>query len=134
MTKKLDDKLVVDFPKIFRDRHAPMTETAMCWGFPGDGWYSLIYDLCKCIQSRIDMNPHLNFSQPVAVQVKEKFGTLRFYVDAADEETNGMIRFAEYLSGHICEECGKAGRVIRENGWYSCRCYGCWKKTKKSAP
>lgn len=123
MTKEHDNKLVADFPKIFRDRHAPMAVTAMCWGFDcDDGWYFLIYNLCKCIQSRIDLNPHLKFPQPVAVQVKEKFGTLRFYADGVDEETSGMIRFAEFLSGHICEECGKEGEVLNDHGWYMCRC------------
>ena len=33
-----------------------------------------------------------------------------------------MIRFAEHLSGHICEECGKEGKVLNDNGWYVCRC------------
>ena len=33
MTGKLDKKLVKKYPKIFRDRHADMKATAMCWGF-----------------------------------------------------------------------------------------------------
>jgi hypothetical protein len=123
MTQEHDDQLVKEFPLLFRDRHAPMSVTAMCWGFTcDDGWFFLIHNLCKCIQSRIDLNPHLNLPQPVVVQVKEKFGTLRFYADNVDEETSGMIRFAEFLSGRICEECGKEGKVLNDNGWYVCRC------------
>jgi hypothetical protein len=131
MRKELDDKLVKEFPKLFKDRHGDMRETAMVWGFDcGDGWYFLIRNLCQSIQGRIDSNPHLKLHQPTVFQVKEKFGSLRFYTDASDQETYGMIWFAEHLSSHICEECGKEGRIIKEGGWYSCRCYGCWKKEK----
>lgn len=55
MNKKLDEKLVKKFPKLFRDRHAPMTETCMCWGFEcGDGWYNILESLCESIQHHID--------------------------------------------------------------------------------
>lgn len=55
MRPELDDKLCETYPKIFRDRHLPMTHTAMCWGFDcGDGWYNIIETLCECIQSHID--------------------------------------------------------------------------------
>jgi hypothetical protein len=55
MNQDLDKKLVEKYPKIFRDRHAPMTHTAMCWGFDhGDGWYNIINQLCGVIQNHID--------------------------------------------------------------------------------
>jgi hypothetical protein len=124
MKEELDNKLVDKYPKIFADRHASVKESAMGRGFEcNDGWYDLIYDLCGCIQRHIDSNPHLNISQMVATQVKEKFGTLRFYYTGGDIEISGMVRFAEYLSGHICEECGEKGEVINDNGWYMCRCH-----------
>jgi hypothetical protein len=35
---------------------------------------------------------------PVQIdQVKEKFGTLRFYYSGGDAEVDGMVKFAEYL-------------------------------------
>ena len=37
--------------------------------------------------------------QLVATQVKEKFGTLRFYYDGGDDEISGMVRMAEAMSG-----------------------------------
>lgn len=43
---------------------------------------------------------------PVAVQVKEKFGGLRFYVTNATKEQENVIKFAESISHRICEECG----------------------------
>jgi len=132
MRKELDEKLVKEFPLLFKDRHASEMKTAMCWGFDcGDGWYFLIHHLCSTIQGRIDSNPHMKLPQPTVFQVKEKFGSLRFYVDFADDETRGMIWLAEHMSAYICEKCGKEGRIIYERGWYRCRCYSCWKKERK---
>jgi len=55
MKPELDEKLCKKYPKIFRDRHASMTTTAMCWGFEcGEGWYSIINHLCSNIQGHID--------------------------------------------------------------------------------
>ena len=55
MKKELDEALVAKYPKIFKYRHAPMTHTAMCWGFEcGDGWYNIIDVLCGNIQSHVD--------------------------------------------------------------------------------
>ena len=39
MKDELDKQLCEKYPKIFKDRYAPMTETCMCWGFDiGDGF------------------------------------------------------------------------------------------------
>ena len=55
MKKELDEALVAKYPKIFKHRHAPMTHTAMCWGFDcGDGWYNIIDVLCSNIQHHVD--------------------------------------------------------------------------------
>ena len=86
MKKELDDKLCKDFPVLFKDRHGDMSKTLMCWGFNcGDGWYALIYKLCKDL---VKIDPVL-----VVVQVKEKFGGLRFYVGgtAKFDEVNARI-------------------------------------------
>jgi hypothetical protein len=55
MKKELDEALVAKYPKIFKYRHAPMTHTAMCWGFDcGDGWYNILDVLCGNIQQHVD--------------------------------------------------------------------------------
>jgi hypothetical protein len=59
--------------------------------------------------------------QVVAVQVKEKYGTLRFYTNGGDEFTDGLIRMAEAMSSETCEVCGDKGKLNRD-GWISCRC------------
>lgn len=138
MRDELDKQLCEKYPKIFANRHKHMTETAMCWGFEcGDGWYNIIDQLCANIQSHIDWNnsqrerllkdnPH-NLTIPnevpqvVAEQVKEKFGTLRFYYQGGDDKIDGMVRMAESMSSVTCEECGKPG-TTGGKGWIHTAC------------
>lgn len=54
--------------------------------------------------------------QVVAEQIKEKFGTLRFYYSGGDEYVRGIVNFAESMSSVICEITGNPGE-IRRNGW-----------------
>jgi hypothetical protein len=59
--------------------------------------------------------------QVVAVQIKEKFGTLRFYYNGGDSKIEGMVRLAESMSAVTCEECGKPGQQ-RSGGWIRTLC------------
>ncbi|MNP40016.1 hypothetical protein D3C76_1336220 [compost metagenome] len=59
----------------------------------------------------------------VASQIKEKFGTLRFYYRGeGDDFVEGLIDLAEELSGNICEICGSVGLTYERNNWLSTRC------------
>lgn len=58
---------------------------------------------------------------PVAVQVKEKFGGLRFYVHAATDKHYNYISFAESMSYRTCEECGAPGKTYTD-GWHRTMC------------
>lgn len=58
---------------------------------------------------------------PTVVQVKEKFGTLRFYVIGATDAQYNYISFAEAMSGRICETCGKPGKRLG-GGWLYTAC------------
>jgi hypothetical protein len=60
-------------------------------------------------------------SQVVADQVKEKFGTLRFYYSGGDNNIDGMVRMAESMSGVTCEECGDPGSA-NGPGWIRTLC------------
>lgn len=119
MDARYDNLLCGRYPMIFRDRHASMQCTAMCWGFAcGNGWFPLIDTLCAEIQRHVDA-AHV---QPVvAVQVKEKFGSLRFYANGGDEYTRGLIWLADALSGYICEQCG-APALSSGDGWIVTHC------------
>ena len=54
-------------------------------------------------------------------QIKEKFGTLRFYCHGGDSATEGMIRMAEQMSVVTCELCGNPGKH-RGGGWIQTLC------------
>jgi hypothetical protein len=59
--------------------------------------------------------------QVVATQVKEKFGTLRFYYDGGDDYIRGLDAMADSMSGRICEDCGKPGKRTT-GGWIRTLC------------
>ena len=56
-------------------------------------------------------------------QVKEKFGTLRFYCHDTDAIAK-YIRLAERLSSVTCEDCGKPGKA-NQSGWIRTLCDEC---------
>lgn len=122
MSPKNDAKLVQQYPKIFADRFKDQRKTAMCWGFScGDGWYEIIDALCVSIQNYIDDNQHKDIDQVIASQVKEKFGTLRFYYTGGDTLIDGMAWLAEEFSSRTCEECGRPGKTY-DGGWVRTLC------------
>src|SRR5579864_3526705 len=100
MKKELDDKLVESFPNLYADRHASMQETCMCWGFPGDGWFDLIFELSKKLELMILLLPEEQRKEMKASQVKEKFGGLRFYMTYHHTEMAKLIAQAERDSYH----------------------------------
>jgi len=59
--------------------------------------------------------------QVVAVQVKEKFGTLRFYFNGGDDHIDGLVAMAEGMSSVTCEECGVPGK-LRKGSWVQTLC------------
>jgi len=129
MEKKLQNKLYKSYPKIFRQKDLPMSQTAMCWGIScGPGWFWLINQLCSALQFDIDKN---NEPQIEAVQVKEKYGGLRFYTNGATDRQDGMIDLACEMSNSICEECGSTEKVTQSKGWIETRCASCRKKAKE---
>lgn len=108
------EELIKKYPKIF-----PKTFYFEC----GEGWYDILDNACGLIQSHIDYEISRNKDidadafQVIAVQVKEKFGGLRFYVNHTDKYIDGVIGLAESMSYNICETCGdKAVKKDSENG------------------
>jgi len=135
MREELDKKLVKAFPLLYGDRNAPKQSTCMCWGFPGDGWFDLIWDLSSklepIIQKFIDENQDTEL-YPKAFQVKEKFGGLSFYMTCGTDEIFDLIEEAVALSYKTCEVCGKPGEE-RPNGWIHTLCDYChenWDKIR----
>jgi hypothetical protein len=114
MSPELEKQLVEKYPKLFPE--GPFWGAESPWGVEcGDGWYDILDNLCGSIAS------YGNADNVVIDQIKEKFGTLRFYVTGGDDMIDGMIWMAEHMSGHICEVCGNRGKM-RTKGWMVTLC------------
>lgn len=63
-------------------------------------------------------------------QVKEKFGTLRFYYTGGDDYIRGLVSMAESMSGVTCEECGNLASTDypESGGWINTTCDPCKEK------
>lgn len=100
----------------------------MCCGFEhGDGWADIIRDCAE----QLTYLASVTGAQFTASQVKEKFGTLRFYFDTrlpnGAEHTpiwdiaSAIVSYAEARSEQTCETCGEFGR-LRGRGWLYTAC------------
>jgi hypothetical protein len=170
MSPSLAIQLCEKYPKIFKNRYASPKESAFAFGFEcSDGWYRIIDILCESatytystsIHIDDDDAKHLNLRenscdneyffevnppQFVADQVKEKFGTLRFYYHLVFDEQlvklsmrtavdgtekypriqeimrgyenyfDGIVHMAETMSAHTCEITGREGELHVSGG------------------
>jgi hypothetical protein len=157
MSPELEKKLYDAYPLIFKERNLSPQETCMCWGLEcGDGWYDLIYTLCRALTytystriiideedgTRLGIIPDKYYKdvsnyfyevkcpQVVAIQVKEKYGSLRFYwkfeyteevISLIDSKKypdltvihdkfysyiEGVVHYAEIASTITCQDTG----------------------------
>jgi hypothetical protein len=79
-----------------------------------EGWYQLIKDLI------VDLI-ELGWDKQIC-QVKEKFGSLRFYIYEGSDEMHARISKAENQSYEICEVTGKPGQLRTDLGWIETLC------------
>jgi hypothetical protein len=106
------EELVTRFPVMFSGRYG---------GFSIDqGWWPILSDLCEKISGYLDENPQV--SPVIVVQVKEKYGGLRFYYDGGDTIVDDLVRAAEEATVRTCEVCGKPGEIQSIGGWLKCLC------------
>jgi hypothetical protein len=114
MRKEFDEALCARFPKLYRDRHGDMTQTCMVWGFDcGDGWFQILWNLGLQLEA---VSP-----ETAAAQVKEKFGTLRFYTWDGNALGDRVVELAEHLSSKVCERCGGPDTIVgplKPGGWW----------------
>jgi len=136
MNPELDTSLCQRYPKIFKNRDGSVIDTCMAWGFECDsGWFDIIDILCHEIQHYLDWKckdlpeDERDVMQVVADQVKEKFGTLRFYYHGGDEVVEGMVMMAESLTYRTCESCGCPGEK-RGEAWIKTLCDKCHEERK----
>lgn len=115
-----------DLEKQLRTNHPKTLENIDSIGC-GDGWFTLLDDLCTKIDEEC-LRQGLTDRQLVqAVQIKEKFGGLRFYLSQATSEIGNLIHEAEDLSYKTCEVCGHPGEP-RRSGWIKTLCDNCYAK------
>ncbi len=79
-------------------------------GCVGGGWHKLIDKLYDRLPKNVEV-----------LQVKEKFGGLRFYIGAATEDIHNFIAEVERESYTICEVCGEPGKP-RDLPWILTLC------------
>lgn len=122
MKQEYDEALCRKYPKLFKLRHCDPGEAPMCFGFEcGDGWFPLIDRLAAKITALDEKR-----EPTVAVQVKQKFGGLRFYIDCGYDDVQAVIDEAEKESYKTCEACGKPGEP-NSTGWIMTLCPECRK-------
>lgn len=108
-------RLNQDYPQMYRDVY--------CGISIGEGWFQIVEDLSANIHSHYKwlIQQGKAPGYPQVAQIKEKFGGLRFYVDAADDYTYGAISMAESIASRTCEVCGAPG-TRRSGGWIRTLC------------
>ncbi len=84
----------------------------------GPGWKNLVEHLVTDL-FQLGWDGHL-------VQIKEKFGGLRFYINHGNDQVWERINEAEKLSCITCENCGAAGKQTH-GGWIKTLCPNCTK-------
>jgi hypothetical protein len=109
--KRLKEKC----PKLMKLLHAPLEKDVPYWPIQlgtsiARGWWPIVEEVSEKIEAlRTDY---------VVVQIKEKFGSLRYYAHGTNsEEVAKLITDAEARSYLTCECCGNPG-VLRDERRY----------------
>jgi hypothetical protein len=93
-------------------------------GYPecNDGWRDLIERACVRIENALDNGDTIKISQ-----IKEKYGTLRFYWSGrlpseAKAKVDEVVDLAKARSAFTCEIYGAEGRLYSCGGWLATAC------------
>jgi hypothetical protein len=106
------------------------------WVECNEGWYPIIDDLSKEVSELAKKFPPMNDENRInVVQIKEKFGGLRYYVnyhgmsDDDIQQIEYIIRNAEMKTFAVCEDCGGNGeKVSPRRYWMKTLCPDCQNK------
>jgi len=124
--KTPEHPLFEKYPQLFREKDLPASQTCMCWGITcGSGWGKILEDLCAKLHKLFTDAGLEGDNYPSVGQVKEKFGTLRFYMnqmpESVSEKAYEFISEAENLSAITCDICGAPGKT-RNRSWVVVLC------------
>jgi hypothetical protein len=96
----------------------PRNRSCLSFGFEcGEGWYPIIEDALEKLH-KLDEEIYVE-------QIKEKFGTMRFYISNGSDEAFKITEEAEKKSETTCEICGEKGE-LRSGGWLKTLCDKHW--------
>lgn len=134
MNKELEKQLYKKYPDQFTETKLDEMQSCMAFGICfGEGWLPLFEKLCAHIDNHIKWKK--GSSGEVIefrwTQLKEKFGSGRFYYYGGDDYIEGMIALAESLTYITCEDCGNVAKERNDHGWYSTLCNQCWSKLQE---
>jgi hypothetical protein len=114
-------ELMEAHPRLFG---VPAAGPEAAQGYPecGEGWRDLLDRACVRIEAALAGGGTFT-----AQQIKEKYGTLRFYWSgrlpgAAEAKVEEAIDLAEARSACTCEICGAEGRLYSRGGWLATAC------------
>jgi hypothetical protein len=130
MNKEKALKLMKEFPRLLRKSVAHPSPLQFRGIEAGDGWFNLLHQLLTEIEAKAITAGISKRKWPRVLQIKEKFGVLRFSIDisafdAIDLElVRNIISAAETKSLEICEECGEPGTLYK-SGWMHVKCLEC---------
>ena len=125
MLKEKEKRIVEKFPKLFIEYHRK-EEPIGHWGFEcADGWYNLIYIICRYIEDYLESHKDI---EPVSVvQIKNKFGGLRFYIEGGDNHLREIVWNLSSLAPYICENCGNVEDIRQtKHGYIQNLCKNCF--------
>lgn len=127
MNFERQDKIIKAHPNLFSYPSGRLFEI-------GDGWLDIIENLADKLEPLIVEFKRENSSPddecPAVSKIKEKYGTLRFYMTTETVEMSDLITEAEVQSSTTCEQCGKHG-FLRGEFWYYVACNECEEKKDK---
>jgi Calcineurin-like phosphoesterase len=103
--------------------HPPAGAPEAAEGYPNceEGWRDLLERACDRIEVALGRGVFK------VLQIKEKFGTLRFYWSGdlsleAEAKVEEAIALAQARSACTCEICGAEGRLYSRGGWRATAC------------
>ena len=104
-------RIIDRFPVLFAD-------IGRCGFSPPSGWLGIVARLSE----KLAVDGSIR-----CLQVKSKFGGLRYYLGSAPEWAHAAVSEAEAETAHTCEQCGsgEASESANERGWLSTLCAAC---------
>lgn len=126
---KSSTEIITEYPELYGIPPFDPMKSLLCFGFEcGKGWYPLLEELSKELSIEVKKS---NLKEFRVTQVKEKFGTLRFYADNGNDKTRDLINDAESKSAKTCMTCGAEAAVRYNTGYVTCICDSCEKKKQE---